>query len=92
MGHIVVGHECPKCGSHDIRCSDKEKMIMGCIKCDWVGPFEELNEEWLIFKEKCDICHDMKEDVRLADTLNKRICSDCMCVEKFSDVFVKEVS
>lgn len=45
MGHVVVGHECPR----------------------------------------CDICHKMKEDVRTAPWLNKKVCSDCMGVEKFSE-------
>ena len=85
MGHVVTGHQCPRCGSTDLPCLDKAKMTIGCGKCDWVGPFSELNEQWLIIPEKCDVCHEMKEDVRASDLLNKRVCSDCMGVEKFSE-------
>jgi formylmethanofuran dehydrogenase subunit E len=33
----------------------------------------------------CDICHEVKPDVRFADLLDKWICSDCMGVPAFSE-------
>lgn len=36
---------------------------------------------------KCDICHEVKPDVRYADLLKKWICSDCMGVPEFAEGF-----
>ena len=42
---VVVGHACPKCKSTYIQTADKERMIISCITCGWVGPFSRLKKQ-----------------------------------------------